>query len=140
MWEDFKSFIARGNVVGLAVAVVIGASFSTIVNTLVEGIIMPPIGWITRGIDFSKFYYDLSGRYNNLEDPKEIQNAIESGAPLIMYGKLINDVITFLIVAAVIFLIVRWTKRYFDFLEKESGPSKEIELLTEIRDLLKNKQ
>lgn len=138
MWKDFKSFIARGNVVDLAVAVVIGASFSKIVNTLVEGIIMPPIGWVTRGIDFSMLYYDLSGKYNNLEDPKAVEEAVKSGAPLIMYGKLVNDVIIFLIVAAVIFLIVRYTKKYFDFLEKSSGPSEEVKLLTEIRDALKD--
>lgn len=138
MWKDFKKFIARGNVLDLAVGVIIGAAFSKIVTTLVEGIIMPPIGWLTSGIDFSSLYFDPSGRYSNLQDPKAIEEAIKSGAPLIMYGKFINDLIIFFIVAFVIFLIAKWALKLFAGLEPPpSPPSSEEKLLTEIRDILK---
>ncbi len=140
MWKDFKVFIARGNVLDLAVAVILGAAFGKIVNTLVEGIIMPPIGYILSGVDFSKLYYDLSGKYNNLQDPKAMEEAIKSGAPLIMYGQLITDVIQFLIVAFVVFLIARWALKMFSSFEPPpSPPSSEEILLTEIRDILKAK-
>lgn len=139
MWEDFRKFLQRGNVLDLAVAVVIGAAFGKIVDTLVEGIIMPPVGYAISGIDFSKLYFDLSGKYADLENPEAVREAIEGGAPLIMYGQLITDVIQFVIVAFVIFLIARYAMSLFSVFEKESGPSKEVELLTEIRDLLKNK-
>ena len=140
MWKEFKSFIARGNVIDLAVGVAIGAAFSKIVTTLVEGIIMPPIGWITSGIDFKDKFYDLSGKYNGITDPKLIEEAVKSGAPLVRYGQFINDIIVFLIVAFVIFLIARWTRKYFEFLAAAPAePTSQEKLLAEIRDLLKNK-
>lgn len=139
MWNDFKKFLQRGNVLDLAVAVVIGAAFGKIVTTLVEGIIMPPIGYIIGGVDFSKLYYDLSGRYNNLQDPEAMKAAVEGGAPLIMYGQFITDVIQFVIVAFVIFLIARYAVKLFSALEAESGPSDEVVLLREIRDAVQNK-
>lgn len=138
MLEDFKEFLKRGNVLDLAVAVVIGAAFGKIITTVVEGIIMPPIGYLISGVDFSKLYYDLSGQYNNLQDPEAMKKAIEGGAPLIMYGQLITDIIQFVIIAFVIFLIVRYAVKLFKGLEAEaSGPSDEVVLLTEIRDSLK---
>ncbi len=140
MWNDFKKFLQRGNVLDLAVAVVIGAAFGKIVTTMVEGIIMPPIGYLISGIDFSKLYYDPTGKYSDLQDPEAVTKAIEGGAPLIMYGQLITDIIQFVIVAFVIFLIARYAVKLFSALEAEdSGPSKEVELLTEIRDALQNK-
>lgn len=140
MLKDFKAFISRGNMLDLAIGVIIGAAFGKIVTTLVEGIIMPPIGYITSGLDFSKLYYDLSGRYNNLQDPKAIDEAIKSGAPLIKYGQFITDVIQFLIVAVVVFLLARWALRVFSTLEPPpSPPTGEEVLLTEIRDILKDK-
>lgn len=140
MLNDFKKFLQRGNVLDLAVAVVIGAAFGKIVTTLVEGIIMPPIGYIIGGVDFSKLYYDLSGQYNNIQDPETMKKAIEGGAPLIMYGQLITDIIQFLIVGFVIFLIARYAVKLFKSLEAEaSGPSDEVVLRTEIRDALQNK-
>ncbi len=78
MWKDYKEFISRGNVLDLAIGIVIGAAFSKIVTTLVEGIIMPPIGWLTSGIDFKDKFYDLSGKYNGVSDPKVIEEESEA--------------------------------------------------------------
>jgi large conductance mechanosensitive channel len=140
MWKEFKEFVARGNALSLAIGVIMGASFGKIVTTLVEGIIMPPIGLITGGIDFKDKFYDLSGKYNGITDPKIIEEAIKGGAPLLRYGQFINDVITFLIVAFIIFLLGRWVTKYFKFLEATAPPTPTEILLAEIRDLLKDKQ
>ncbi len=138
MLNDFKDFLKRGNVLDLAVAVIIAGAFGKVITTMVEGILMPPIGYIIGGVDFSKLYYDLSGQYNNLQDPETMKKAIESGAPLIMYGQLITDIIQFVIVAFVVFLIARYAVKLFKGLEAEAaGPSDEVILLTEIRDALK---
>jgi len=139
MWKDYKEFISRRNVLDLAIGVVIGASFSKIVTTLVEGIIMPPIGWLTSGIDFKDKFYDLSGKYNGVSDPKVIEEAIKGGAPLVRYGQFINDVIVFLIIGFIIFLVARWATKYFKFLEANTAPTQTEILLAEIRDLLKTK-
>ncbi len=139
MWKDYKEFISRGNVLDLAIGIVIGAAFSKIVTTLVEGIIMPPIGWLTSGIDFKDKFYDLSGKYNGVSDPKVIEEAIKGGAPLVRYGQFINDVIVFLIIGFIIFLIARSATKYFKFLEAEAKPTPTEILLAEIRDVLKNK-
>ncbi len=139
MWSDFKEFIKRGNVLDLAIAVVIGAAFGKIITTLVSGVIMPPIGYLTGGLDLKAMFYDLSGRYNGVSDPKVIDEAIKGGAPLVMYGQLITDIVQFLIVAFVIFLVARYAVRFFRGLESESGPSAEAVLLTEIRDILKER-
>ena len=139
MWSDFKEFLKRGNVLDLAIAVVIGAAFGKIVTTLVSGVIMPPIGYLTGGLDFKAMFYDLSGKYNGVTDPKIIDEALKGGAPLIMYGQFVTDVIQFIIVAFVIFVIARYAVRFFKGLEAESGPSAEETLLTEIRDILKER-
>lgn len=139
MLNDFKAFIARGNLLDLAVGFIMGAAFSSLVKTFTEGIVMPFVGLASGGIDFTKMYYDLSGKYNNLDDPEKIQAAIESGAPLVMYGQFITDIITFLIVAAVMFIIARYAMKLFAGLAPEdAGPTPEVELLTEIRDTLKS--
>ena len=96
MLKEFKAFIARGNVIDLAVAVVIGAAFGKIVTSLVDGVIMPPIGRLTGGIDFSSLFVVLDSA---------------KGIPVIAYGQFINDVINFVIIAFVIFLIVKWYNR-----------------------------
>jgi large conductance mechanosensitive channel len=108
MWKEFREFIARGNVIDLAVAVIIGAAFGRIVTTLVEGIIMPPIGMLLRGIDFSSLFYvldDSKGR------PASLAEAKAQGVPVLAYGQFINDVIVFLIVAFVVFMLVRLVNR-----------------------------
>lgn len=102
MWQEFKKFIARGNVMDLAIGVIIGGAFSAIVTSLVNDIIMPPIGLLLGKVDFGNLFIDLSGTgYESLAA------AQEAGAATINYGLFINAVINFLIVALVIFLVVR---------------------------------
>ncbi len=141
MLKDFKAFIARGNVLDLAIGVIIGVAFGKIITTLVDRIIMPPIGYALSGIDFKTMFYDLSGKYNSVTDPKILDEAIKGGAPLIMYGQLITDIIQFLIVAFIVFLIARWALKLFKGLEAPpAAPTAEETLLTEIRDILKDKK
>ena len=139
MWSDFKAFIARGNVLDLAIAVVIGAAFGAIVKTFVDGIIMPFVGLLTGGIDFKSHFYDLSHTVPANATPDQIQAAIKGGKPLVMYGQFINDIVTFLIVAFVMFLLARYAVKLFKGLEAAAPPSDEVVLLTEIRDAIKAK-
>jgi len=106
MWREFKEFIARGNVIDLAVAVIIGAAFGRIITTLVDNIIMPPIGMALGKVDFSSLFIDLSGQH-----PLSIADAKTKGLPVIAYGQLINDIISFLIIALVVFLMIRAINR-----------------------------
>jgi len=106
MLKEFKEFIARGNVIDLAVAVVIGAAFGKIVTSLVEGVIMPPIGLALGKVDFSNLFIDLSG-----QRPLSIAEAKAKGLPVITYGMLINDIVSFLIIAFIVFLIVKAINR-----------------------------
>jgi large conductance mechanosensitive channel len=106
MWKEFKEFIARGNVIDLAVAVVIGVAFGRIVTTLVDSVIMPPIGMALGKADFSSLFIDLSG-----QRPLSIADAKAKGLPVIAYGALINDIINFLIVGLVVFLVVKAVNR-----------------------------
>jgi large conductance mechanosensitive channel len=100
--REFREFIARGNVIDLAVGVIIGAAFGKIVTTLVEGIIMPPIGLLLGNADFSQLYFNLgSTKYASLAE------AQAAGAPTLRYGMFLNNVIDFVIVAFVIFLMIR---------------------------------
>ena len=137
MWKDFKAFIARGNVLDLAIGVIIGAAFTTIVKTFTDGIIMPFVGILTGGIDFKQKVWNLGSM--PVSTPEQIEAAQKAKEPLIMYGQFINDVITFLIVAVIMFLLVRYAVRFFRGLEAEAVPAPEIDLLTEIRDILKAK-
>src|SRR5215203_1711023 len=102
MWKEFKEFIARGNVLDLAVAVIIGAAFGKIVTTLVEGVLMPPLGMLLRNVDFSSLFVVLD---RSKPTPESLAAAKAAGIPVIAYGLFINDVINFLIIAFVIFLI-----------------------------------
>jgi large conductance mechanosensitive channel len=108
MWKEFREFIARGNVIDLAVAVIIGATFGKIITSLVEGIIMPPIGLILRNADFSSLFYVLDGSKGV---PASLPEAKAKAIPVIAYGQFINDVINFLIVAFVVFIVVRAVNR-----------------------------
>ena len=108
MLKEFRDFIARGNVIDLAVAVIIGAAFGRIVTTLVEGIIMPPIGLALGGVDFSSLLIPLD---RSLGTPASLAEAKAGGIPVIAYGQLLNDMISFLVVAAAVFLIVKQTNR-----------------------------
>jgi large conductance mechanosensitive channel len=106
MLREFKEFIARGNVIDLAIAVVIGAAFGRIITSLVEGVIMPPIGLLLGGADFSSLFIDLSGQH-----PASLADAQLKGLPVIAYGTFLNDVISFVIIAFVIFLMVKAINR-----------------------------
>jgi large conductance mechanosensitive channel len=104
MWKEFKEFIARGNVIDLAVAVIIGAAFGKIVTSLVDGILMPPLGLLLGKVDFSSLFYVLDSSKGM---PMSLQDAKAKGIPVIAYGTFINDIIYFLIIAFVIFLLIR---------------------------------
>lgn len=137
MLKDFKEFAMKGNVVDLAVGVIIGASFGAIVKSLVDDVIMPPIGYLLGNVDFSNFFIvikegALPGPYTTLTD------ALKSGAVIIKIGLFLNTIISFLIIAFSVFLLVRQMQK----LKKEekaapAAPKEEIVLLTQIRDLLK---
>ena len=122
MWKDFKAFVLKGNVLDLAIAVVLGGAFGAIVTSLVNDIIMPLVGIILGGIDFASL-------------------SIQVGSATVLYGKFIQAIVNFLIIAFVIFLVVRAMVK----LKKQEaaapppGPTAEEKLLTEIRDLLKAK-
>lgn len=135
MLNEFKSFIMRGNVLDLAVGIIIGAAFTGIVNSLVSDIIMPPLGMVMGGIDFSDYYINLSGvDYPNLKAAKA------AGAATINYGLFVNQIINFLIVGFAIFMIVKQANRFIKKQEAApAAPTTSEKLLTEIRDLLKNK-
>jgi large conductance mechanosensitive channel len=139
MWNDFKAFIARGNVLDLAIAVIIGAAFGTVVKTFTDGIIMPFVGMATGGVDFKSKFYDLSGTVPANATPEQIEAAVKGGKPLVMYGQFINDIITFVIVAFVMFLLARYAIKLFRGLEAAAPPTDEAVLLAEIRDILRTK-
>ena len=108
MWKEFRDFIARGNVMDLAVGVIIGAAFGKIVATLVEGILMPPIGMALGQVEFSSLFLVLD---SSKGVPTSLANAKELGVPVLAYGQLINDFVNFLIVALAIFLVVKQVNR-----------------------------
>ena len=133
MIEDFKKFALRGNVVDLAIGVIIGAAFGAIVNSLVGDIIMPLVGAVTGGIDFSNYFLPLSAKVT----ATTLVEAKKQGAVL-AWGSFITIVINFIIIAWVLFLIIRGMSRMVRKEEaKPAPPTKQEELLTEIRDLLK---
>ncbi len=137
MLNDFKKFIARGNVLDLAIAVIMAGAFGAIVKTFTDGIIMPMVGLLTGPIDFKSRVINLGTM--PVTNGEEIAAAIAAKQPLIMYGQLINDVISFVIVAFVMFLLARYAIGIFKRLEITSEPAPEEKLLTEIRDILKAK-
>lgn len=104
MLREFKEFVARANVVDLAVAVIIGAAFGKIVTSLVEGLIMPPIGLVLGKVDFSSLFLVLD---HSKGQPLSLADAKTKGIPVVAYGAFINDIVNFLIIAVVIFLLVK---------------------------------
>jgi len=108
MWREFRDFIARGNVVDLAVGVIVGAAFGRIVTDLVEGIVMPPIGMLLGRIDFSGLFVVLDYSKGT---PLSLAEAKTKSIPVVAYGQFINDLISFLIVAGVVFLLVKQVNR-----------------------------
>lgn len=135
MLNEFKAFIARGNVLDLAVAVVIGAAFTAIVTSLTNDLINPILGLITGGVDFSNHFIPLSAKVT----AESLAEARKQGA-VFAYGSFINAVINFLLVAWVIFLLVKAVNRFMPKKdEAPKGPSDEVLLLTQIRDELRSK-
>ncbi len=108
MLKEFRDFIARGNVIDLAVAVIIGVAFGKIVTTLVEGILMPPLGLVLGQVDFSSLFVVLD---SSKGVPTSLADAKAKGIPVLAYGQLLNDVVNFLIVAFAIFLLVKQVNR-----------------------------
>ncbi|TRO97108.1 large conductance mechanosensitive channel protein MscL [Glycocaulis profundi] len=137
MLNEFKKFAMRGNVVDLAVGFILGGAFSTIVSSLVNDVLMPPIGLVLGGVDFTELYIALDG-----EDYASLTAAREAGAATINYGLFINAVISFIIVAFALFLLIKGMnkmedKKQDDVPEQPPAKPRNEELLEEIRDLLK---
>ncbi|MDH2327430.1 large conductance mechanosensitive channel protein MscL [Cereibacter sp. SYSU M97828] len=142
MLQEFKTFIARGNVLDLAVGIIIGAAFTAIVNSMVQDLINPVIGLIIGGIDFTNLYFVMSG---NVPEGAGLQTAKDSGAAVFAYGSFIMACFNFFIIAFVVFMLVKVVNKAKDSaLRKEQveaapkGPTQE-ELLAQIRDLLASK-
>jgi large conductance mechanosensitive channel len=135
MLNEFKEFALRGNVMDMAVGIIIGAAFSTIVRSLVDDIIMPPIGVVTGGVDFSSIFIALNGQHYD-----SLAAARQAGAPTMNIGLFINNVITFVIVAFVLFMVIKAMNQLRRKQEEEPAseppPSREVQLLEEIRDAL----
>ena len=135
MFEEFKKFAMRGNVLDLAVGVIIGASLTGIVNSLVNDILMPPIGLALGGVDFSNFFIVIKG--DHALDTLAAAKAAK--AVTINYGLFINAVINFIIIAFVLFMLIRQLNKLVAPHPEVPAPSEEILLLREIRDALKQK-
>jgi large conductance mechanosensitive channel len=139
MLNEFKAFIARGNVLDLAVAVIIGAAFATIATSLTEDVIMPVIGAIFGGLDFSSYFVLLGPVPEGYSGSMTNYAALKAaGAPVLGWGQFVTVVINFLILAFIIFLLIRAATKAMRKQEDAGGPS-EVELLTEIRDELRKK-
>lgn len=134
MWQEFREFAMRGNVVDMAVGIVIGAAFGKIVSSFVSDMLMPPIGLLMGSVDFADLYLNLGDTaYPSAEAARE------AGAPIIQYGLFINTVLDFIIVAFAIFLVIKAMNRMKRKQEAAppAPPTKEETLLAEIRDLLR---
>ncbi len=137
MLKEFKEFISRGNVIDLAVGIIIGAAFTGVVNSLVADVIMPVIGVLTGGLDFSNIFIPLKPDAPAMDTLKAAKDA---GIPVLSLGVFINTIVNFLIVSAAIFVLVKQVNR---FKKKEEAapvaPTASEVLLKEIRDILKSK-
>jgi large conductance mechanosensitive channel len=138
MLKEFREFALRGNVVDMAVGIIIGAAFGKIVTSLVNDVVMPPIGLLMGKVDFSQLFLNLSGT-----DYPSLTAAQEAGAATINYGMFINNVLDFVIVAFAIFLVIRamnkLKKKAEEKPQEEPKPSAEVQLLTQIRDTLQKR-
>ena len=135
MIADFRAFLAKGNVLNLAVAVIIGAAFATIVGSLTDDVIMPVVGWLFGGLDFSSYFILLgdppAGYAGSPDNYAQLKAA---GVPMLAYGRFLTVVVNFIILAFIIFLMVRAASRYMR--EAEAETAEEILLLRDIRDQL----
>ena len=119
MLKEFRHFIARGNVIDLAVGVIMGAAFGKIVTTLVEGVLMPPMGLILGRIDFGSLFYVLD---RSKGSPMSLAEAKQLGVPVIAYGQLINDLISFLLISVAVFVLVKEVSRLKTIVDNEPPP------------------
>ena len=142
MLREFRAFVARGNVLDLAVAVIIGAAFGTIVSSLTDDIIMPVVGAAFGGLDFSSYFVRLgpipAGYAGSLTNYAELK---EAGVPLLGYGQFVTVLVNFLILAFIIFLLVRTANKAMRRGEEApAAPAEEVVLLREIRDALQQRK
>ncbi|MCE9649960.1 MAG: large conductance mechanosensitive channel protein MscL [Parvibaculum sp.] len=138
MFKEFREFALRGNVLDLAVGIIIGAAFTTIVTSLVNDIIMPPIGVLMGGVDFSNYFVSLT----SAASPVSLEAAKTAGVPVLAYGKFINALINFTIVSFALFIVIRQMNHLKARIAKgeepaPAAPPRQEVLLEEIRDLLK---
>ncbi len=141
MLQEFRSFVSRGNVLDLAVAVIIGAAFASIVSSLTDDVIMPVLGYLLGGLDFSSYFVRLgdipAGYAGSVTDYAALKKA---GVPLLGYGAFVTSVIKFLILAFVIFLLIRAANRAIGRkMNEPAPPSEEVLLLRDIRDALQRR-
>lgn len=135
MLKEFKEFALKGNVMDMAIGIIIGAAFTTVVKSLVDDLLMPPLGKLTGGVDFSDMFINMGDlQYDSLDAARA------AGAPVIAYGLFINNIISFTIVAFVVFMLVKGMNRLKR--KEEAAPTTaatpaDVALLTEIRDILK---
>jgi len=140
MLQEFKAFIAKGNVLDLAVAVIIGAAFATITTSLTADVIMPIVGALFGGADFSSYFTLLAPIPDTFRgNPTSYAELKAAGVPIIGWGQFITVVINFLILAFVIFLLVRYANRVLKRGDETPAGPTEVEILTEIRDELKRR-
>ena len=141
MFADFKAFIAKGNVLDLAVAVIIGAAFAKIVTSLTDDIIMPIVGKIFGGLDFSSHFILLGpvpAKYTgSMTDYAALKKA---GAPVLGWGQFVTECVSFIILAFIIFLMVRWASKLMKKPDEAPAGPTEVELLIQIRDELRGRQ
>ena len=138
MWSEFKDFIAKGNVMELAVAVIIGGAFAVVVGSLTDDVIMPLVGAVFGGADFSSMFI-LLGAVPEGVDPTNYKALQEAGVAMLGYGAFITAIINFVILAFVIFLLVRWVNKMMAKKEEEDAGPSETDLLSEIRDELRKR-
>ncbi len=141
--NEFREFIVKGNAFDLAVGVIIGAAFSGVVGSLVNDVLMPPIGFILGGVDFSNYFADLTSFFGLAAPIASLEEAQTAGHAVIAYGKFLNAVINLLIVGFVIFLLIKQINRLKRAKEEAPAapaePPEDVKLLGEIRDLLAKK-
>jgi large conductance mechanosensitive channel len=135
MLKEFKEFIARGNVIDMAVGIVMGAAFTAIVNSAVGDIIMPIVGWMMAGVDFSNYFFQLGGD----QAYSTVKAAKDAGIPVISYGMLVNAAINFLAVSFFVFWVVKISNKLKKPAQDAPPPAtpEDVVLLREIRDALK---
>lgn len=132
MFKEFKKFLIQGNMLDMAVGFIFGAAFSTVIKSLVDNIIMPPVGMLLGKVDFAQLYVPLDGNgYATLDA------AAKAGAPVIKYGAFVNDVLSFVILGFVVFISIKGYNKIKTEPEEEAAPEENILLLREIRDSLK---